>query len=120
MRQLYGIPTACPVDPGAAVIRGDGLVSVSQVARCLGLSHALVHVWIGQGVLHSEQRVSQSYRWVQLRAEAIARLDGKHDWGQFPSFQQIMAETSCSREIVWEMVRNRQYVAYRHPIGRNW
>lgn len=119
MRKQYGIVTACPIDPGIAVTRSDGLLSISSVAERLGISPSLVHVWIGQGVLRSEQRTRQSYRWVQLTDDDMARLDGEHDWSQFPTVRQVMKKENLVREMVWDLVRKGQYVAYRHRVGQS-
>ncbi len=97
------------------------LLSASSVAACLGTSRSLIHVWIGQGVLRSEQRLRQSYRWVPVSEDDVARLDGKHDWSQFPTLQQVMQAEGVSREMVWNRVRDGRYVAYRHSVGlRHW
>lgn len=120
MRKQYQIPTACPVDPSAVTRRGDGLMPAALAARQLGVSRSLVHVWIQQGALPSEQRMEQSYHWVRLTESDIARLDGTHDWGQFPTVREVMERRGCSREQVWELVRAGHYVAYRHAIGQCW
>ena len=120
LRKLYGITTACPIDPTAVSIRGDGMASVAHAARRLGVSDALIHVWIQQGVLASEQRVSQSYRWVRLTETDIDRLDGKHDWSRFPTVRQVMRERGLSREEVWNLIRAGACVACRQRVGQSW
>lgn len=120
IRKQHDIPTACPVDPTAQTVRGDGLLPVMVAAERLQVSPALVHVWIGQGALESEQRIRLSYRWVRLTEADIARLDGKHDWGQFPTVREVMQEQGVSREAVWDAVRSGRYIAYRHPAGARW
>src|SRR5581483_6900507 len=113
-------PTACPVDPTAQTVRGDGLLPVVVAAERLQVSPALVHVWIQQGALESEQRIRMSYRWVRLTEADIARLDGKHNWSQFPTVREVMQEQGLSREAVWDAVRSGGYIAYRHPAGARW
>ena len=95
-------------------------MSAAFAAEKLGTSHSLIHVWIGQGVLKSEQRVRQSYQWVRLTEEDVARLDGQHDWSRYPTVRQVMAERGLSREAVWDLVRAGEYVAYRHRVGQAW
>jgi DNA-binding transcriptional MerR regulator len=120
IRKQHQIPTACPVDPGAGMVRGDGLLPVGLAAERLRVSSSLIHVWIQQGVLVSEQRTAQSYRWVRLTQEDLARLDGQHDWSQFPSVREVMRCRGLSREAAWALVRGGAYVAYRHAIGQRW
>ncbi len=120
IRKQHQIPTACPVDPTGCAARGDSLVPVRQAARQLGVSPSLIHVWIQHGVLASDQRTVQSYRWVRLTAEDIARLDGHHDWSQFPTVQEIMRQEGSDREAVWDRVRAGSFVAYRHATGQRW
>ncbi len=120
IRKQHRIATACPIDPGATAGRGDGLVPLRQVATQLGVSPSLIHVWVQQGVLTSEQRTVQSYRWVRLTDADRRRLDGQQDWSQFPTVRQVMRQRGWSREEVWEAVRAGSYVAYRHAIGRRW
>lgn len=120
MRKQHHIPTACPIDPGAGIRRGDGLLPVSLAAARLGVSSSLIHVWIQQGALASEQRTAQSYRWVRVTDADVARLDGRHDWSRFPTARQVMRERGWSREQVWQAVRAGAYRAYRHPAGQQW
>ena len=120
MRKQHRIPTACPVDPGAGLRRGDGLLPVSLAAERLGVSPSLIHVWIQQGALASEQRTVQSYRWVRLTPADLARLDGQHDWSRFPTVRRVMRERGWSRDQVWDAVRAGVYRAYRHPAGQHW
>lgn len=120
IRKQHDIPTACPVDPTAQTVRGDGLLSVVHAAERLHVSPALIHVWIQQGALVSEQRMRMSYRWVRLTDVDVARLDGKHDWSQFPTVRQVMRQQGWSREAVWDAVRAGRYIAYRHPAGAHW
>ena len=120
IRKQHQISTACPVDPTGCTVRGDSLVPVRQAARQLGVSPSLIHVWIQHGVLVSDQRTAQSYRWVRLTTEDIARLDGQHDWSQFPMVQEIMRQEGWDREAVWDRVRAGGFVAYRHARGQRW
>lgn len=120
IRKQHRIATACPIDPAARTERGDGLVPVALAAEQLGVSSSLIHVWIEQGVLTSEQRVCQSYRWVRLSEADQARLAGQHDWSHFPTVRQVMREQGASRAEVWDQVRAGAYRAYRHPVGQCW
>jgi hypothetical protein len=61
-----------------------------------------------------------SYRWVELTEADMARLDGKHDWSQFPTVRQVIRQRGCTRDAVWTMVREGQYVAYRQAAGQCW
>lgn len=120
VRKQHQIATACPLDPTGGGVRGDGRMGVAEAARQLGVSRSLVHVWIEQGVLLSEQRTALSYRWVQLSEQDQARLDGRHDWSCFPSVREVMQANGQSREQVWEMVRAGGYIAYRQAAGSRW
>ncbi len=125
IRKQHHIATACPVDPGAGAgrARADGRVSVAVAAQRLGVSSSLVHVWLQQGALtseQSEQRTRQSYRWVRLTVADVARLDGQHDWCRFPPVRQVMQERGWSRAEAWAHVRAGEYLAYRHPAGQHW
>ncbi|HSH78792.1 MAG TPA: hypothetical protein VLA19_09715, partial [Herpetosiphonaceae bacterium] len=120
IRKQHQIATSCPVDPTGCTQRGDGLVPVRQAARQLGVSASLIHVWIQHGVLASDQRTVQSYRWVRLTEDDVARLDGTHDWSHFPTVHEIMRQQDWGREAVWDQVRAGHYVAYRHPTGQRW
>ena len=51
------VPKEFRVDPTAQTVRGDGLLSVAHAAEQLHVSPALIHVWIQQGALSSEQRM---------------------------------------------------------------
>lgn len=120
LRKQHGIRTACPLDPGAVTVRGDGLLSVSTVAQQLAVSPSLVHVWLQQGVVTSNQRVTQSYRWIRFTEEDRVRLDGRHDWRHFPTVREVMQQHACSRDAVWELVRRGTYVPYRQAVGQHW
>lgn len=130
IRKQHQLPTACPLDPGAGPAagapgtgRGDGRLSIAGVAQRLGVSPSLVHVWIQQGALTSEQteqRTRQSYCWVRLTGADVARLDGQHDWRRFPTVRQVMREQGWSRAETWAHVRAGAYLAYRHPTGQHW
>jgi hypothetical protein len=124
IRKQHHIPTACPLDPeaGAGTGRADGRVSVTVAAQRLGVSPSLVHVWIQQGALASEQRTRQSYCWVRLTDADLARLDGRHDWRRFPTVRQVMRERGWSRAEAWAHVRAGEYLAYRHrtSTGQHW
>jgi DNA invertase Pin-like site-specific DNA recombinase len=120
IRKQHQIATACPVDPSGGGVRGDGRIGVAEAARQLGVSRSLVHVWIEQGVLASEQRTALSYRWVRLSEGDRARLDGQHDWSCFPSVREVMQAYGYSREQVWSLVRTGSYLAYRHAAGQRW
>lgn len=120
IRHQHAIRTACPLGTAVRAVRGDGLMPVALAAEQLGVSRALVHVWIGLGALASEQRVAASKRWVRLTAADVARLDGRHDWSGFPTVRAVMREQGWSRAEVWARVRAGEYVAYRHPTKQRW
>lgn len=120
IRKQHQIATACPLDPSAGPTRGDGRITTAEAARRLGVSPALIHVWIHQGVLASAQRKALSYQWVELSETDVARLDGQRDWSCFPSVREVMRATGLGREEVWAQVRAGVYVAYRHAAGQRW
>ena len=117
---LNQIPTACPIDPGQKTPRGDGLLPVSLAAERLGVSKSLIHVWIQQGVLASEQRTTQSDRGLRLKEDDMVRLDGRRDWSRFSTVRQVMRKRRWSREQVWRAVRDGAYVAYRQRSVQHW
>jgi hypothetical protein len=120
IRKQHQIPTACPIDPEGRTQRADGLLPVRLAAERLGVSTSLIHVWIQQGVLLSEQRTVQSDRWVHLSEADVARLDGRHDWSRFPTVRQVMCKQGWSREQAWQAVRAGSYIAYRQANGQQW
>jgi DNA invertase Pin-like site-specific DNA recombinase len=121
MRKMYGIPTACPVDPEQGTARGDGLVPVRVAAARLGISPSLVHLWVQQGVLRSDQRRMGSYRWIEVTPDDVARLTGGAAATELPTLAQVGAARGVvNREAVWELVRRGEYVAYRVRQGQTW
>lgn len=120
LRKQYGIVTSCPLDPTLGGPRGDGLISVRIAAQLLGISPALVHVWLGHGVLTSEQRVNRSYRWVRLTDADLARLTGRTECSHLPRITDLMELRSCGRDEVWDLVRAGEYIAHRRPVGQSW
>jgi hypothetical protein len=120
IRKQHHIPTACPIDPEGRTHRGDGLLPVRLAAERLDVSTSLIHVWIQHGVLASEQRTTQSDRWVRLSQADVVRLDGQHDWSHYPSVRQVMRKRGWSCEQVWQAVRDGSYVAYRQRSGQQW
>lgn len=120
LRRQHGIATACPVDPGDGIPRGDGTLPVALAAARLGVSRSLIHVWIKLGVLVREQRTWQSYCWVTLNEADVARLDGAHAWSQFPTVRAVMQAHGWDRAMLWARVRDGEYRAYRHQRGQCW
>jgi DNA invertase Pin-like site-specific DNA recombinase len=120
IRKQHQIATTCPLDPTGGGQRGDGRIGVAEAARQLGVSPSLVHVWIEQGVLESEQRTALSYRWVRLSEHDRARLAGQHDWSCFPTVREVMQAHGYSRDEVWSLVRAGDYLAYRQAAGQRW
>jgi hypothetical protein len=120
IRKQYQIATACPVEPGQPMPRGDGLVSVKTAAQILGVSDSLVNLWSKQGVLISDQRTFGSYRWVRVTESDVERLNGSADRSDLPTVADLMSQQHLSREQVWDLVRSGQYLAYRSRFGKNW
>lgn len=120
IRKQHAIPTACPLDTDRRAVRGDGLMPVALAAERLGVSPSLVQVWLTLGALAGEQRVAASKRWVRLDEEDLARLDGRHDWSQYPTARQVMRQQGWSRAALWARVRAGAFVAYRHPTAAHW
>ena len=58
LRKQHAIVTACPIEPGAVSVRGDGLISTTETARRLQVSRSLVNVWLTHGVLIGDQRAA--------------------------------------------------------------
>jgi hypothetical protein len=77
LRKQHAIVTACPSEPGAVVVRGDGLISTTEAARRLQVSRSLVNVWLAHGVLIGDQRAAGSDHWVRLTEQEAARLSGQ-------------------------------------------
>ncbi|HLH71910.1 MAG TPA: recombinase family protein [Chloroflexota bacterium] len=120
LRRHYQIPTACPLDPGLGASRADGLISVASAAARLGVSQALIHLWSQRGIVAIEQRMAQSYCWVRLSEEDVARLDGSRDWRHLATVREVMRERNWSRDEVWNAVKAGHYRAYRQRIGQCW
>jgi len=119
LRKQHAIATACPVEPGAVAVRGDGLISTTEAARRLQISSSLVHVWVGHGVLSGDQRGAGSARWVRLTDQEAARLSGQVACADFFSIHDLMRRHQCSAEEVWQYVRRGDYLPYRRRAGRS-
>jgi hypothetical protein len=120
LRKQHAIASACPVEPGAVAVRGDGLISTTEAARRLQVSSSLVHVWVGHGVLTGDQRAAGSDRWVSLTEQDAARLSGQVPCADFPSIRDLMRRHQCSAEEVWQYVRRGTYLPYRRRAGGRW
>jgi predicted site-specific integrase-resolvase len=117
---MYGISTACPVDPEQGTARGDGRVPVRVAAEWLGISPSLVHLWVQPGVLHSDQRRPGSYRWIEVTPSDVARLTGAVPDTGWLTLTQVAEAHGVNREEVWELVRAGEYEAYRVRQGKTW
>jgi len=120
LRKQHAISTACPVEPGAVSVRGDGLISAKEAARRLQVSRSLVHVWVGHGVLSGDQRAAGSDLWVHLGEQEAARLGGQLPCAHFFSIRDLMRRHQCSAEEVWQYVRRGDYLPYRRLTGHRW
>ena len=120
LRKQHAIATACPVEPGAVAVRGDGLISTSEAARRLQISPSLVQVWLVHGVLTGDQRAAGSDRWVRLTEQEAARLSGQLPCTDFLSIRDLMRLHQCSAEEVWQYVRRGTYLPYRRRTGHRW
>jgi DNA invertase Pin-like site-specific DNA recombinase len=120
LRKQHKIATGCPLDPTAGGPRGDGLVPLAAAAQQLGVSSGLLHVWITQGALTSEQRTRGSYHGVRLTPADVARLTGAIPCAHLPRIGDVMAHRHCSRDEVWALVRAGAYHAYRCAVGHHW
>ncbi len=116
----HAIATACPTEPGAVAVRGDGLISTSEAARRLQISPSLVHVWLVHGVLTGDQRAVGSDQWVSLTEQDAARLSGQLPSADFPSIRDLIRLHQCSAEEVWQSVRRGDYLPYRRRAGQRW
>jgi DNA invertase Pin-like site-specific DNA recombinase len=120
LRKQHAITTACPVEPGAVSVRGDGLISTTEAARRLQVSRSLVNVWLSHGVLTGDQRATGSDHWVRLTEQETARLSGQTPCADFPTIHDLMRLHQCSAEEVWHYVRRGGYLPYRRRAGRRW
>ena len=121
MRKQHGIPTSCPLQRRGAVQRADGLMPPRAAAQRLGVSPSLVHVWVRFGVLDFDQHQTESWVWVRLNGDDLARLDGTSSIGRrLPRLAQVMAAEHLSRDALWAKVRDRDYQAFRVPHGQVW
>lgn len=120
LRKQHAIATACPIEPGAVAVRGDGLISTAEAARRLQVSPSLVHVWVGHGVLTGDQRGAGSDLWVRLSEQEVVRLSGQMPSTDFPSIWDLMRRSQCSSEEVWQHVRRSDYLPYRRRVGHRW
>ena len=96
LRKQHAIVTACPIEPGAVAVRGDGLISTSEAARRLHVSRSLVNVWLAHGVLTGDQRAAGSDHWVRLTEQEVARLSGQGPCADFLSIHDLMRLYQCS------------------------
>jgi hypothetical protein len=120
IRKQHHIPTGCPIDSQQDTPRGDGLVPVKTAAKLLNVSPSLVHLWANQGVLHFDQRVKISKRWVRVDEDDLTRLNGSLQCDHLPTFAEIMKQRHLTRDEVWALVRDGHYLAYRVKLGKNW
>jgi hypothetical protein len=120
LRKQHAIPSACPVEPGAVAVRGDGLISTTEAARRLQISSSLVHVWVGHGVLSGDQRGAGSALWVRLTDQEAARLSSQVACADFFSIRDLMGRHQCSAEEVWQYVRRGDYLPDRRRAGHRW
>ena len=120
LRKQHAISTACPVEPGAVAVRGDGLLSAAEAARRLQVSRSLVHIWVGHGVLSGDQRSAGSDLWVRFTEHDLARLSGQVPCADFLSIRDLMRRHQCSAEEVWQYVHRGEYVPYRRRAGGRW
>jgi hypothetical protein len=120
MRQVYHLPSACPITPGQTTTRGDGLLSVRAAAQRLQVSPSLIHWWAPRGILVTDQRVAASKLWVRVNESDMARLNGSADANQLATIPEIMQARRLSRSKVWDLVRQGHYLAYRMTRGRCW
>lgn len=120
LRKQHAIATACPTEPGAIAVRGDGLISSTEAARRLQVSRSLVNVWLGHGVLVGDQRAPGSDQWVRLTEPDAARVSGQIPCAHWPSIQDLMRTHQCCVEEVWQRVRQGDYLPYRRRAGQHW
>jgi hypothetical protein len=120
LRKQHTIPTACPTEPGATTVRGDGLISTTEAARRLEVSRSLVNGWIAHGVLGGDQRAAGSDHWVRLTEQDVARVSGQVPCAHWPSIQDLMRTHQCSAEEVWQQARRGEYLPYRQRAGQRW
>ncbi len=121
MRKQHAIPTGCPLEPDQAAARADGLVSSRTAADRLGVSLSLVNLWVKQGVLMHDQRVTASKVWVRLNDDDLARLTGKAaETNSLPTFASVRLQAGMSRPGLWHLVRAGRYLAFRVPHGQTW
>lgn len=120
MRKQHHIPTGCPIDTQQETARGDGLVPVKTAAKLLNVSPSLINLWAQHGVLHADQRVKLSKRWVRVDDQDLTRLNGSLQCDHLPTFTDIMKQHQLTPDEVWALVRDGQYIAYRVKLGKNW
>jgi DNA invertase Pin-like site-specific DNA recombinase len=120
IRKQHQIPSSCPIDPTGSAPRGDGLVPVKTAAQILKISPSLVHLWARMGILVYDQRVSASKRWVRVTDADVSRLNGSVDCVDLPTIAEVMVTRSLTRDEVWALVCDGQFVAYRSRQGGNW
>jgi hypothetical protein len=118
LRKQHAIVTACPSEPGAVVVRGDGLIWTTEAARRLQVSRSLVNVWLAHGVLIGDQRAAGSDHWVRLTEQEAARLNGQVPCAALLSIHDLMRLYQSSAQEVWQYVRPGKYLPYRRRAGR--
>jgi DNA invertase Pin-like site-specific DNA recombinase len=122
VRRRHAIPTACPIVPTQAGPRGDGRVSVRDVAAHLGISPSVVGDWCRRGFLDADQKATLDPRWIRLTAEDLARLDGTlaaQGHGRW-RIREAQRQLGLTETDLYQRVRDGQLVAYRARIGEHW
>ncbi|MBV9280431.1 MAG: recombinase family protein [Chloroflexi bacterium] len=122
VRLRHGIPTACPLMPKGGEPRGDGLVSVAQVATQLGLARSVVGWWCRCGFLDAVQLSPLGPRWIRLTEEDLARVDGTlaaQGYGRW-RLREAQRVLGLSEEDLYQQVREKKLLAYRARINDHW
>ena len=121
MRKQHSIPTGCPLKPGLAAARADGLVSSKMAAERLRVSASLINLWVKHGVLSHDQRMPASKVWVRLNEEDVARLTGTTaDAVSLPTFGSVKAQAGLTQHEIWQQVLAGRYLPYRVRRGQTW
>jgi DNA invertase Pin-like site-specific DNA recombinase len=122
VRRRHEIPTACPIVSTQTMPRGDGRVSVREVAAQLGIARSVVGDWCRRGFLAADQKAALDPRWIRLTAEDLARLDGTlaaQGHGRW-RIRETQRQLGLSEADLYQRVREGQLVAYRARIGAHW
>ena len=111
VRQQHQIPAAPPPDPD------NGLVTIHQAARELGVSNATVYRWLSAGLLPGEQTTPHAPWRIRLTNESRTRFVPAVPDGYVP-LDEAAKRFGCARQTVLHKVQRGELDAVQVINGR--